>query len=169
MLKTPSNQIHILGDHSSDLSHHMQEIDLGDSRLEEVPPKTILNSAIKIEGYDQMRKEIKAKNAEVRFISETNKLLEWYAVDKKHYDAEIVQFVCQMAEHFFVRFPKMGPSKCRAVTACVKKFFDGNEELVETIIKLVLPNIQRSTAYTRLRHRISRFFLRIQYALGITN
>ena len=168
MLKTPSNQIHILGDHSSDLSHHMQEIDLGDSRLEEVPPKTILNSAIKIEGYDQMRKEIKAKNAEVRFISETNKLLEWYAVDKKHYDAEIVQFVCQMAA-FLRQVSKNGSIQMCAVTACVKKFFDGNEELVETIIKLVLPNIQRSTAYTRLRHRISRFFLRIQYALGITN
>jgi hypothetical protein len=53
----------------------------------------------------------------------------------------------------------MGDSKERAVIQVVKKFYNNDEELVRSIIKLVLPLIKKTNILRRTSSRLQRLFL----------
>lgn len=126
----------------------------------EIPPKHLFNSNLKdLQGFRDMRKNLKIKNSLYEFISETAKILDLFSSKDRKYDAKLVQFVCEMAENFFVSHIKMGAIKEEAVIEVVKKFYNNDVELVKSIIQLVLPFVKKTNALRRLKFRVTRFFL----------
>jgi hypothetical protein len=136
-----------------------------DERLESITiddlPKSLFGSSLKhIEGYRDMRKYKKVQKLEQEFVSEMSKIMRLFETDEKKYDAELVKFVCEIAENYFILYPgQMGSSKKKAVIAVVSKFFNNDELLIEKIIDLVLPTIKKTNILRRSKHRVKRLFL----------
>lgn len=125
----------------------------------DVPPKELFGSNLKnLNGYREMRKKIKLQRLEAEFISQTSSMLNLFHTKEKHYDYKCVQYIVQLAEDYFVSHPKLGEIKERAVVASIKKFYNDDEELVKSIIQMVLPSIKKSTLMRRSVNNIV-FFL----------
>ena len=150
-----------------------REIVLGDDAFDEpepvIPepiisidelPKRVLGASLKdLDGYRDLRKQKKIEKLENDFVSELSKVMKLFENDEKKYDSQVVQFVAQLAEHFFITHKKMGDSKERAVIQVVKKFYNNDEELVRSIIKLILPLIKKTNILRRTSSRLQRLFL----------
>ena len=95
------------------------------------------------------------------FIEQVSGVLDLFDTNSNKYEHEIVQFVCSVAEDFFISHSKMGLIKEDAVVKCVSKYFNNDEELVRKIIQLVLPNITKSNVFRRNRQKFMNlvFFL----------
>ena len=125
----------------------------------EVPPKELFGSNLKnLNGYREMRKKIKLQRLEAEFISQTSSMLNLFHTNEKHYDYKCVQYIVQLAEDYFVSHPKLGELKERAVIASIKKFYNDDDELVKSIIQMVLPSIKKSTFMRRTVNNVV-FFL----------
>ena len=125
----------------------------------EVPPKELFGSNLKnLNGYREMRKKIKLQRLEAEFISQTSSMLNLFHTNEKHYDYKCVQYIVQLAEDYFVSHPKLGEVKERAVIASIKKFYNDDDELVKSIIQMVLPSIKKSTFMRRTVNNVV-FFL----------
>lgn len=130
-----------------------------DNPLKDVPPKQLFGSNLKnLNGYREMRKKIKLQRLEAEFISQTSSMLTLFHTKEKHYDYKCVQYIVQLAEDYFVSHSKLGEIKERAVIASIKKFYNDDEELVKSIIQMVLPSIKRSTFLRRSANNVV-FFL----------
>ena len=128
-----------------------------------LPPKYLFKTDLKeLQGFRTLRREIKINNALNEFIIETSKILKLFSRQERKYDAEIIKFVCEMAEHTFVKHEKMGHIKERAVIQTCKPFYNNDDELVRSIVSLVLPLIKKTNAVRRLQHNINYFFWVIQ-------
>ena len=155
----------ILGDDSvmeSDEPKHLEaeNVVLGvpSSPPKDVPPKELFGSNLKnLNGYREMRKKIKLQRLEAEFISQTSNMLTLFHTKEKHYDYKCVQYIVQLAEDYFVSHPKLGEIKERAVIASIKKFYNDDEELVKSIIQMVLPSIKRSTFLRRTANNVVFF------------
>ena len=153
-------------DSSLDLT--MNEQDPSDDALEEeipkkmmsIPSKTILNNTDlkNLKGFRAVRKRIKQQNMKDEFIKQVSGVLDLFDKHDNKYEHEIIQFVCSVAEDFFISHKKMGILKEEAVVKCVSKYFNDDEDLVRKIIQLVLPNIQKTNILRRNKQRIFNFF-----------
>jgi hypothetical protein len=136
-----------------------------DERLESITiddlPKSLFGSSLKnIDGYREMRKYKKVQKLEQEFVSEMSKIMKLFQTEEKKYDAELVKFVCELAENYFVLYPsQMGGSKEKAVIKVVSPFFNHDELLIKKIIDLVLPTIKKTNILRRSKHRVKRLFL----------
>lgn len=128
---------------------------------EEIPPKNILNgvSTKDLDGFREIRKQVKLKLLEDEFVSQTKKILELFDKQDKKYDSKVVLWACQSAEMYFVSHKKMGPIKERAVINAVKLFYNDDAQLVKSIIELVMPLVKKSNLLRRTYNRVSRFLL----------
>jgi hypothetical protein len=122
-------------------------------------PKQMFGASLKgIDGYRDLRKQKKIEKLEKQFIDELSKIMKLFENEKK-YDSQLVQFVMQLAEHYFILYSKMGENKENAVIQVVKQFYNNDDELVRSIIKLVLPNIKKTNILRRTSARLQRLFL----------
>lgn len=155
----------VLGEESIQSQLESQPVISVEERLQSITiddlPKSLFGESLKhIEGYRDMRKYKKVQKLEQEFVSEMSKIMQLFQKDDKKYDAELVKFVCEIAENYFVLYPgQMGASKKKAVIAVVSKFFNDDELLIEKIIDLVLPTIKKTNILRRSKHRIKRLFL----------
>jgi len=126
-------------------------------RLEEIPPKELFNSDLrKLKGYNEVRMNVKDKKAYNDFVDSFCGVIDLLPYSK--YDSEIVKFVCQSAEDYFIKRKGMGSLKEEAVIAVCKRYFNDDDELVHNVIGLVLPTIIKSTFYRRNKKRVHNFF-----------
>jgi hypothetical protein len=125
-----------------------------------VPSKTILNNTDlkNLKGFRAVRKRIKQQNMKDDFIKQVSGVLDLFDKKDNHYEHEIIQFVCSVAEDFFISHGKMGELKEQAVIKCVAKYFNDDEDLVRKIIQLVLPNVPKTNILRRNKQRIINFF-----------
>jgi hypothetical protein len=136
-----------------------QEVPPKEVPCKEVPPKELFGSNLKnLNGYREMRKKIKLERLEAEFIQQTSSMLNLFHTKEKHYDYKCVQYIVQLAEDYFVSHPKLGEIKERAVVASIKKFYNDDDELVKSIIQMVLPSIKKSTLMRRTANNVV-FFL----------
>ena len=127
-----------------------------------IPPKVLFNSNLKeLNGFRDLRKQLKLKKLEAEFIFETSKVLSLFHNDDKKYDSQCVAYVAQLAEDYFISHPKLGEIKERAVIESVKQYYNLDEKLVKSIIALVLPVIKKSTTYRRISNAVVFFLSRI--------
>lgn len=134
----------------------------------EIPPNELFGMSLKkIDGYRDLRVNMKQNNELLEFINGFDNILQIFDVNDKHFDSKIVQFVAQSAEWFFVR-KKCGELKEKAVIEVVKKYFNHDELLVKTIIKLVFPLIKKCSIYRRYKKKVSNFFLPLLNMAGLS-
>lgn len=122
-------------------------------------PKYLYNANLKdISGYRDLRRDIKIKEMQDEFIKETKKIMCLFESDTKKYDHKLVLYLCQLCEHHFISHKKMGKTKKLCVVEVLKKFYNDDEELISSIIELVLPQIKKSTLVSRMQSRTVKFF-----------
>jgi hypothetical protein len=82
-----------------------------------IPSKTILNNTDlkNLKGFRAVRKRIKQQNMKDEFIKQVSGVLDLFDKKDNHYEHEIIQFVCSVAEDFFISHGKMGLLKEEAV------------------------------------------------------
>jgi hypothetical protein len=126
-----------------------------------IPSKTILNNTDlkRLKGFTAVRKKLKHESMKQDFVNQVSGVLDLFETSSNKYEHEIVQFVCSVAEDYFITSGKMGNLKEDAVIACVKQYFNNDIELVKKIIQLVLPNIPKSNFLRRNKNKIYNFFL----------
>ena len=124
-----------------------------------VPSKTILNNTDlkNLKGFRAVRKRIKQQNMKDEFIKQVSGVLDLFDKKDNKYEHSIIEFVCSVAEDFFISHAKMGILKEEAVVKCVSKYFNDDDELVRKIIQLVLPNVPKSNILRRNKQRIINF------------
>jgi hypothetical protein len=125
-----------------------------------IPPKEIFSGASTktLSGFRDIRKEIKIRKLLDEFVTETGRILEYFSATEDKYNADVVHWVCDLAEHYFTQYKKMGAVKEQAVVECVSKFYNDDIQLVKTIIQLVLSRIKKSNILRRTRSRFIRAF-----------
>ena len=125
-----------------------------------IPSKTILNNTDlkNLKGFRAVRKRIKQQNMKDEFIKQVSGVLDLFDKHDNKYEHEIIEFVCSVAEDFFISHKKMGELKEEAVIKCVSKYFNDDEDLVKKIIQLVLPNVPKTNILRRNKQRIFNFF-----------
>ena len=127
-----------------------------------VPPKFLLLSDLKsIEGYDEKRKFAKATLKYDEFVTGLKEVFKIFDPKTKKYDHSLIIWVCNTAEQYFVQEKKMGAIKEKAVIEVVKQYFNDDEELVKSIIKLVMPSIKKSNMFSRAVNKVVFFFLNL--------
>jgi hypothetical protein len=109
-----------------------------------------------------MRKKIKLHRLEAEFISQTSSILNLFHSKEKQYDYKCVQYIVQLAEDYFVSHPKLGKIKERGVIAFIKKFYNDDDELVKSIIQMVLSSIKKSTFMRRTANNVVLFLSAIE-------
>ena len=115
----------------------------------------------KLDGFRDIRKQLKLNKLEDEFVSETIKILSLYDPSDKQYSHKIVQNACYWAEFIFTIQPKLGDVKNRAVVKACKPFFNGDEDLIKSAIEFVLPNIPKNSFLRRSYVYVSRLFFLI--------
>ena len=126
-----------------------------------IPSKTILNNTDlkNLKVFRAVRTKLKQQAMKDEFVNQVSGVLDLFDKNDNKYESEITQFVCSVAEDFFISHPKMGLIKEDAVVQCVSKYFNDDKELVKTIIQLVLPNITKTNIFRRNKQKIYNFFL----------
>ncbi len=124
-----------------------------------VPSKTILNNTDlkNLKGFSVIRKKIKQQHMKDEFMKQVSGVLDLFDKKDNHYEHEIIQFVCSVAEDFFISDRNMGDLKESSVIECCSKYFNNDIELVKKIIQLVLPNVPKSNILRRNKTRIINF------------
>lgn len=129
-----------------------------------VPPNELFGMNLKkIDGFRDIRVDIKQNNELQEFVDGFDGVLQYFNMNDKHFDSMVVKFVAQSAEWFFVR-KKSGDLKEKAVIAVCAPFFNNDPELVKTIIQLVLPTIKKCNVYRRYKKKLFNglsFFLKL--------
>ena len=128
--------------------------------FDSIPPKSLFNSNLKqLSSFKDMRKNIKNELQYQEFVRETDEVLKYFDCkgDNK-YDHELLLFVMNMAENFFVYEPELGYTKEKATIELLKPYYNDDEVLIKSIIKLVLKDVKKSTAFRRVYNRSLNFF-----------
>jgi ribosomal protein S18 len=78
-----------------------------------IPPKEIfrVHSTKTLSGFRDIRREFKIKRLLDEFVTETGRILEYFSATDDKYNADVVHWVCELAEHYFVQYKKMGTTK----------------------------------------------------------
>jgi hypothetical protein len=128
-----------------------------------VPAKNILNNTnVKnLKNFRVIRRNVKQQLLKQEFILQVSSVLELFNKDENLYEHEIVSFVCNVAEEFFISHKKMGDIKEASVIEVCKQYFNNDDKLVKTIIQLVLPAVPKSNFFRRNKQRIVGFFLQL--------
>jgi hypothetical protein len=128
-----------------------------------VPAKNILNNTnVKnLKNFRVIRRNVKQQLLKQEFILQVSSVLELFNKDENLYEHEIVSFVCNVAEEFFISHKKMGDIKEASVVEVCKQYFNNDDKLVKTIIQLVLPAVPKSNFFRRNKQRIVGFFLQL--------
>ena len=128
-----------------------------------VPAKNILNNTnVKnLKNFRVIRRNVKQQILKQEFITQVSSVLDLFNKDDNEYAHEIVSFVCQVAEDFFITHRSMGEIKESSVVDVCKKYFNNDDKLVKTIIALVLPSVTKSNIIRRNKQRIVGFFLQV--------
>jgi hypothetical protein len=124
-----------------------------------VPSKTILNNTDlkNLKGFRAVRKRIKQQHMKDEFIKQVSGVLDLFDKKDNKYEHSIIEFVCSVAEDFFISDRNMGDLKESSVIECCSKYFNNDIELVKKIIQLVLPNVPKSNILRRNKTRIINF------------
>ena len=134
-----------------------------------IPASILFNSDLKkLSGYRDLRISKKQDIMLNDFVESFGDILDYFEKSSKHYDTELVQFVVQASEDFFISHKSMGKLKEKSVVEVCKKYFNDDEALVIKIINLVFPLIKKSNIFRRNKKRINRFFLVALGMLGIS-
>ena len=125
-----------------------------------IPSKTILNNTDlkNLKGFSKIRKHIKQQNMKEEFIKQVSGVLDLFDKKDNKYEHSIIEFVCSVAEDYFISDSGMGDLKESSVVECCSKYFNNDEDLVKKIIQLVLPNVPKSNILRRNKTRIYNFF-----------
>jgi hypothetical protein len=124
-----------------------------------VPSKTILNNTDlkNLKGFSVIRKKIKQQHMKDEFIKQVSGVLDLFDKKDNKYEHSIIEFVCSVAEDFFISDRNIGDLKESSVIECCSKYFNNDIELVKKIIQLVLPNVPKSNILRRNKTRIINF------------
>ncbi len=145
---------------SLDLSiNEAAKIDIKSDDIQ-IPSKTILNNSdlSRLKGFTAVRKKIKQQAMKDEFVNQVSGVLDLFDKNDNKYESEITQFVCSVAEDYFVSHTKMGTIKEEAVIQCVSLYFNNDILLVKKIIQLVLPNVTKSNIFRRNKNKVFKFF-----------
>ena len=154
-----SNQAVVSNDSELDLSNNTESNDVKVAPDLKIPSKTILNNSnlSNLKGFTAVRKKIKNDALKKEFIIQISGVLDLFETSSNKYEHAIVEFVCSVAEDYFIHNRNMGDVKEDAVIQCVSKYFNYDTQLVKTIIQLVLPNVPKSNIFRRNKTRIYNF------------
>ena len=128
-----------------------------------VPAKNILNNTnVKnLKNFRVIRRNVKQQLLKQEFILQVSSVLELFNKDENLYSHEIVSFVCQVAEDFFITHRNMGEIKESSVVDVCKQYYNNDDQLIKSIITLVyivLPKVVKSNILRRNKQRIIGFF-----------
>lgn len=124
----------------------------------EVPPKSVLFQDLSsLKGYAEKRKAVKDELKYAEFVEELLAVLSIFEGENKKYDSAMVLFVCNSAENYFSK-KGSGEIKQRAVVDVCKKYYNNDEELVKSIIELLMPMICKSSMFSRSFQKLRNFF-----------
>ena len=106
------------------------------------------------------KKNLKDKIKLEEFVSKMNSLLN--NIDKKglKYDNNLTKFVCETIEHIFTE-RKCGDLKKSIAVEILKPYFNEDDELVSKFIELILEKITKSTKFSRVKNKVSKFFFQL--------
>ena len=78
-----------------------------------IPSKTILNNTdlSNLKGFTAVRKRLKQQSMKSDFVEQVSGVLNLFDSSSNQYEHEIVQFVCSVAEDWFISHKKMGALK----------------------------------------------------------
>ena len=111
---------------------------------------------VELDGISNKIKEIKLSNKSIDFVNKIKSVLSLFNPDDNKYNHNIVLFAAQAVENYFIGKRKMGETKLKLVKEACKDYFNGEEELVEMVVDLVLPKLKTSRLY-----KLKIFFLKI--------
>lgn len=135
----------------------------GHSEDKSTVPKTRVGTRTnlkKLKGFNEKRKQMKYKKFQTEYI--TNLKTELDAIDDtedRKYDAETILFIMQAVEDEFIQEGKMGEMKYETVMQLALPYFNNDEQLVDTFIKLKYPELKQSTFLRRMRLKAVAIFL----------
>lgn len=118
-----------------------------------------------LEGLEEIKSDRKSEDKYGLFVSEIKKLLSHFDIGTKKYNHKLLLFVCQVAEDVFSK-SNSGELKERAVIEAVAPFFDGNEQLISTMIQMVYPQIIKSNMLRRFKKSLCKFFFGVRQRLS---
>lgn len=124
----------------------------------EVPPKSVLFQDLSsLKGYTEKRKAVKDELKYAEFVEELQAVLSIFEGENKKYDSAMVLFVCNSAENYFSK-KGSGEIKQKAVVDVCKKYYNNDEELLKSIIELLMPMISKSSMFSRSFQKLRNFF-----------
>ena len=120
----------------------------------------------RLNGFDEKRKVFKYKLFYKEFVKSMIEQLDMLEDGhERKYSYETVLFVAQSVENEFIQERNMSQMKHDAVIEICKKYFNDDIELVESILKLVMPNIIQAHFWRIVRLKTISFFLLVAKAL----
>ena len=100
---------------------------------------------------------IGANNKQCAFVAKIQQMLAVIPPSDANYNNEIVSFVLEALEHYFVK-SKSGKLKLALAVQILKPYFKYDERLAVQIIELILPSIPKTNVFRRTGHYLSSFF-----------
>ena len=128
-----------------------------------LPPTNIFGNNLKeIKSFRDIRHEIKNNIKIQKFKDEVSNVLKYFNVHKLKYNHDVVKFVCQIAEDFFLE-KHSGQTKLKCVIEVCKMLYGNNEDLTQSIIEMVLPAIIHMNRFRKIKIQIRNFFSSVIY------
>lgn len=116
-------------------------------------------NGISLNAYDVARKGLKMIDKRHEFQMKVSRMLALIdpEEDNAKYNEEIVKFVCECAELFFLK-PKSGQIKEEMAILLLKPYFNNDEKLIKKFIQLVFKDIRKANFLRRNYVRVRTFF-----------
>ena len=102
----------------------------------------------KSDKFNKNRVDLKKNSLFLEFAEMVKSDLESY---EGKYDYKLVEIVCNIAEEYFVQYPKMGNIKKKSV---LKPYFNCDVELIDNAKEFVFPLIIKSNIFRRNKQKI---------------
>ena len=105
----------------------------------------------------QVIKLFKLKQMQIDFINKISAMLALIPASHGNYNNEIVSFVLDAIEHYFIA-PKCGQQKLAIAIEILKPFFHYDDKTTIQFIELILPSIPKTNMLRRAYRTLTVFF-----------
>jgi hypothetical protein len=119
-----------------------------------------------IKGYTEKRKNIKLLKMKQDVIDELASALDIFDPEEINLNHTAVLFCSQIVEDIFTK-SKQGDLKKEIVVEVCKRFFNGDEALVNMVLELVFEKVIKTTFYRRNKERIKNVLSWLLNMVGI--
>ncbi len=108
--------------------------------------------------YAHRRKMLKNSKAKGLLQNGIKDILEVYNPDEDKYNIQLVKDLMNIVEFFMVHDSKLGPDKKEIVLSCALLFFDGNDQLLSSIIEHLMLELKQNRFLGRIMSKLYIFF-----------